>query len=255
MSGLLLGILLSRPVSSFVADFFGWRAVFGFGALTMTITMAVLFFTIPGRQPDHKASYFQLIRSLKELFVTMPVLRRRSLYQGLMFGAFSLFWTAVPVELMHHYGLSQSAIAVFALVGAMGATSAPFAGRIADAGHTHRPTAVALTLGATGFLPILLFPRLGLIGLVSTGMVLDFAVQMNMVLGQRDIYALHPPSRSRLNSIYVTTIFIGGASGSALAGPLLEHGGWPCISLAGALLPLIALTHFLASTRRRPAIV
>src|ERR1700675_405794 len=153
MSGLLLGILLSRPLSSFIAGHFGWRAVFG--------SAAVLAFTIPSRQPDHKATYVELIRSLGTLVATMPVLRHRALYQGLMFATFSLFWTAVPVELIRHYGLSQTGVALFALVGAIGATSAPVAGRLADAGHSGRATLIALVVGALSFLPGLIHPALG----------------------------------------------------------------------------------------------
>jgi predicted MFS family arabinose efflux permease len=169
MSGLLLGILLSRPVSRFIADHFGWRSVFGFGAVLMAVVTTVLALTVPSRQPDHKATYWQLIKSLEHLVVTMPTLRHRSLYQGLMFATFSLFWTAVPVELMRHYGLSQTAIAVFALVGAIGATSAPVAGRLADAGHTQLATNIALSVGVLAYLPALFHPQFGVFGLVVTG--------------------------------------------------------------------------------------
>lgn len=245
MSGLVLGILLSRPISSFIAGQFGWRAVFGFGAVVMTIVTVLLALTLPGRRPNHSASYPELIRSLEHLVTTLPVLRRRSLYQGLLFGSFSLFWTAVPIELTNHYHLSQTAVAVFSLVGAMGATSAPIAGRLADAGHTHRATAFALALAAIGYLPAMLVPGLGVFGLVGTGLLLDFAVQMNLVLGQREIYQLDPNSRNRLNSIYMTSVFVGGAVGSAIASTLYKHGGWTWVAVAGMLFPLLALSRFL----------
>lgn len=249
MSGLLLGILLSRPVASFIADHFGWRAVFAFGAATMAIVTVLLMLTVPSRRPAHQATYMQLIRSLGRLVATQPVLRERSLYQGLMFGSFSLFWSAAPVELMHHHHLSQSAIALFSLVGAMGASSAPIAGRLADAGHTGRATVVALGLAAASFAPALFVPGAGVAGLVATGILLDFAVQMNMVLGQREIYALDAHSRNRLNSIYMTSIFVGGAIGSALASALYEHGGWTWIAIVGALFPLAALARFAFASR------
>ncbi|KGW60916.1 sugar (and other) transporter family protein [Burkholderia pseudomallei MSHR1029] len=249
MSGLLLGILLSRPVASFIADHFGWRAVFAFGAATMAIVTVLLMLTVPSRRPAHQATYMQLIRSLGRLVATQPVLRERSLYQGLMFGSFSLFWSAAPVELMHHHHLSQSAIALFSLVGAMGASSAPIAGRLADAGHTRRATVVALGLAAASFAPALFVPGAGVAGLVATGILLDFAVQMNMVLGQREIYALDAHSRNRLNSIYMTSIFVGGAIGSALASALYEHGGWTWIATVGALFPLAALARFAFASR------
>jgi len=245
MSGLLLGILLSRPISSVLADHFGWRAVFAYAAVLMAIVTTVLALTIPRRQPDHQATYFQLIGSLGELVKTLPVLRHRSLYQALMFASFSLFWTAVPVELTRQYGLSQSEIALFALVGAIGATSAPVAGRLADAGHTVRATLIALVVGALAYLPALIHPAWGVAGLVVTGIVLDFAVQMNMVLGQREIYALHAASRNRLNALYMTSIFVGGAFGSALASTLFERGGWPLVASIATAFPALALVHYL----------
>ncbi|MEX3636443.1 MFS transporter [Paraburkholderia sp. BR14320] len=245
MGGLLLGILLSRPLSSIVADHFGWRVVFAAAAVVMALVTTVLALTIPRRQPDHSATYSALIGSLLVLVRTMPVLRHRALYQGLMFASFSLFWTAVPVELTRQYGLSQSAIALFSLVGAIGATSAPVAGRLADAGHSIRATFLALIVAALSYLPALVHPASGVFGLVVTGIALDFAVQMNMVLGQREIYALHAASRNRLNALYMTSIFVGGAIGSALASTLFERGGWPLVAGVALAFPLLALVHFL----------
>ncbi|NUY30188.1 MFS transporter [Paraburkholderia sp. JPY303] len=245
MGGLLLGILLSRPLSSIVADHFGWRVVFEAAAVVMALVTTVLALTIPRRQPDHSATYFELIGSLLVLVRTMPVLRHRALYQGLMFASFSLFWTAVPVELTRQYGLSQSAIALFSLVGAIGATSAPVAGRLADAGYSIRATFVALIVAALSYLPALVHPATGVFGLVVTGIALDFAVQMNMVLGQREIYALHAASRNRLNALYMTSIFVGGAIGSALASTLFERGGWLLVAGVALAFPLVAFVHFL----------
>jgi predicted MFS family arabinose efflux permease len=127
----------------------------------------------------------------------------------------------------------------------MGATSAPIAGRLADAGHAHRATAIALALAAISYLPAMLLPGLGVFGLAGTGLLLDFAVQMNMVLGQREIYLLDPKSRNRLNSIYMTSVFVGGAVGSAIASTLYKHGGWTWVAVAGMLAPLLALSRFL----------
>lgn len=245
MGGLLLGILLARPLSSLVADHFGWRAVFGAAAVVMLGISLVLATTIPKRIPDHRASYGQLLFSLWTLLRRQPVLRQRAFYQACMFATFSLFWTAVPLELSRNHGLSQSQIALFALVGAIGAFAAPISGRLADAGHTRIATLGALLLGALSFLPALIHPAFGVIGLAVTGVVLDFCVQMNMVLGQRTVYALDAASRSRLNALYMTSIFVGGAIGSSIASPLFDHGGWTWVLIAGTALPLIALLAFL----------
>ncbi|WLH86603.1 MFS transporter [Pseudomonas sp. FP2338] len=250
MGGLLLGILLARPVSSLVADHFGWRAMFMAAAAVMVFISAVLMLTIPKRQPDHSASYGQLLGSLGTLLRKQPVLRQRAFYQGCMFAAFSLFWTAAPLELARNHGLSQSEIALFALVGALGAIAAPIAGRLADAGHTHRASLLAMVFAALSFLPALVHPLYSVIGLAVTGVVLDFCVQMNMVLGQRAVYALDANSRSRLNALYMTSIFIGGAFGSAIASSVYEHGGWLGVMLVGSAFPLVALLRFLSASRQ-----
>jgi len=244
MGGLLLGILLARPLSSFVADHFGWRIVFGGAAVLMGVIAAVLAATMPKRQPQHSASYGQLLSSLGGLYKKNPVLRQRAFYQACMFASFSLFWTAVPLELARRYGLSQSQIALFALVGATGAIAAPLSGRLADAGYTQVATRFALLFGALSFAPALIHPAFGIIGLAVTGVVLDFCVQMNLVVGQRTIYALDAASRSRLNGLYMTSIFVGGAIGSALASVLYDSGGWQWIAMAGGAFPVLALVRF-----------
>ncbi len=250
MGGLITGILLTRPVASFAADHFGWRAVFSGAAVVMAAISLLLATRVPRRQPAHQASYAALLRSLGTLVARQPVLRRRSLYQACMFASFTLFWTAVPLELAQRYGLSHSQIALFALIGAMGAIAAPISGRIADAGHSRVASLAALAIGVLGYAPSLAQPW-GVLGLCVTAVVLDFCVQMHMVLGQREIYALDSASRNRLNALYMTSIFIGAASGSALASPLYSRFGWPGVAVAGSLFPLLALGRFLLAQRAR----
>jgi predicted MFS family arabinose efflux permease len=245
MSGLLFGILLSRPLSGLVADHFGWRTVFAAAAVLMLAIVVLLGLTMPQRRPAHTASYGQLIRSLLVLLRTQPVLRQRAFYQACMFAAVALFWTAVPVELSRQHGFSQSQIALFALVGAAGAFAAPFTGRLADAGHGRIGTLIALAGAALSFLPTLIHPAFGVFGLAVTAVVLDLCMQMSMVIGQREVYALDAKARSRLNSIYMTAIFIGGAVGAAVASALYDHGGWAWVGIAGALFAVVALVKFL----------
>lgn len=250
MAGLLLGILLARPVASIIADHFGWRAVFFFAAGCMVFIALVIHFAIPKRLPTHNTRYFALLRSLKSLVISQPVLRQRAFYQGLMFASFSLFWTTVPVVLAREYGFSQTQIALFALVGAAGAVAAPIVGRLADKGYTYEMSLLAKVIALLCFLPSLFDLPNGIIILALTGVLIDFAVQANMVLGQRVIYSLEPQSRARLNAIYMTSIFLGGAVGSLIASSLYEFGGWESIALVAAAMPLIALIGFAYSAKK-----
>ncbi|WP_313643476.1 MFS transporter [Pseudomonas sp.] len=245
MSGLLLGILLARPVASVASEYIGWRGVFFSAALLMLVIAALVAVLLPQRKPSHHTGYPRLIGSVFKLARQYPVLRERSLYQGLLFASFSFFWTVAPIELIRHYGFSQNGVALFALVGAVGAIAAPIAGRLADAGHGHASTRVALLMAPTALL-VGGLPGLGYLGLVIAAVALDFAVQMNMVLGQREVYALDPHSRARLNAVFMTSIFVGGALGSMLASPLYENLGWATTSCAAAIIPALALVIFLA---------
>ncbi|WP_429513019.1 MFS transporter [Pseudomonas sp. BT76 TE3572] len=244
MSGLLLGILLSRPLSSLLVDVFGWRGVFFSAAALMAVIALITAIALPRRVPTHQATYVALIGSVFALARRHPVLRQRSMYQGLLFASFSLFWTLAPIELMRHHGFSQAQVAIFALVGAVGAVAAPIAGRLADAGHSRRGTLVALLLAPVSLL-IAALPGSSYLWLVVCAVLLDFAVQLNMVLGQREVYAIDPHSRARLNAVYMTSIFVGGALGSLVASPLYEHFGWSLSAVSVALLPALALTMFL----------
>ncbi|AZD80276.1 MFS transporter [Pseudomonas chlororaphis] len=244
MSGLLLGILLSRPLSSLLAQAFGWRGVFFSAAGLMAVIACVMAVALPRRMPTHQSSYGELIGSVFSLARRHAGLRERSLYQGLLFASFSLFWTIVPIELIRQHGFSQAQVAVFALVGAVGAIAAPIAGRLADAGHGQRGTLVALLLAPLSLL-IGALPGSGYLWLVVCAVLLDFAVQLNMVLGQREVYAIDPHSRARLNAVYMTSIFVGGALGSLVASPLYEQVGWSLSATSIAAVPGLALLLFL----------
>ena len=256
MSGLLLGIMLARPVASLIASAFGWRFLFGASAVVMVLLGVVLRVLLPQRRPVAAHSYASLIGSLWTLLRQTPVLRRRAAYQASLFAAFSLFWTAVPLELAAApFHLTQRGIALFALAGAAGAIAAPIAGRIADRGWSQVATGLSLAAVAVAFLLARLGGTGSMAALLVAGVLLDLGVQSNLVLGQRAIYALGAHARSRLNGIYMAIFFAGGALGSALASPATTAGGWALVSWIGVAIPAAALllyaTEFIRPGSRR----
>jgi predicted MFS family arabinose efflux permease len=248
MSGLLMGIMLARPVASLVADAFGWHAIFVLSAIGTAALAFVLRAKLPLRQPQGGMHYFELLASMWHLLKTTPILRRRAAYQACMFGAFSVFWTCVSLELTGpHFGISQSGVAIFALVGVTGALVSPIAGHRADQGKSRSTTFAALTLGALAFaLPLLIHSsqlvNLGVLVLAS--IILDMGVSANLVTGQRAIFALPAEVRSRLNGLYMALFFMGGAIGSSLGGWMFAAHGWTGVLWTGLAFPLIALCIF-----------
>ncbi|MFL6659501.1 MAG: MFS transporter [Massilia sp.] len=255
MSGLLLGIMLARPAASLIADYASWHAVFG-GAAVLTFVLALaLRRLLPQRLPASTLSYGGLIASLWHLFASTPLLRQRGLYQAGLFGAFSLFWTVTPMVLAGpQFQLSQTGIAIFALVGMAGAVISPVAGRLADAGHTVAATAAALTLGCVSFALPMIAPgsrtlALGL--LVAASILLDMGVALNLVLGQRAIFNLGAATRSRLNALYIAMFFVGGACGSALGAWAYARYGWQAALLTGMAFTGLPLLFWLKELVRR----
>jgi len=249
--GLLLGILLARPVSSSLAGLAGWRVVFGGAAGLVLVFVAVLSSRLQPLQPSGKTPYPRLIASLGTVFVQQRALRKRSLSHAAMFASFSLFWTASP-WLLAAQGYSQHDIALFALAGAGGTLIAPVAGRLADRGHT-RWVSVCAMLGAS--LAFALTWHGGPLWLmVVAAIVVDAGVQANHVVGQREVLGIDPALRNRLNSVYMAIFFAGAAMASSAAGPLFRQ-GWPDVALVGAVLPLVALAIYLGYERisSRPA--
>ncbi|OAS16736.1 MFS transporter [Paenibacillus oryzisoli] len=248
MSGLLLGIMLSRPLSSVVADFLGWHAVFALSAAAIISLAIVLSKVLPERKPTNATRYTALLASMWGLLRTTPILRRRAAYHAFVFATFSLFWTTVPLLLsgpMFHF--SQIKIALFALVGVAGAIAAPIAGRLADRGWTKPATGIALVTVVCSMLLPLIFrtgSMTGIIILVVAAILLDAGVSANLVLGQRALFSLSPEIRSRLNGLFMAIFFFGGAIGSAIGGWTYATGGWSAVLWIGMAFPLAAILYF-----------
>lgn len=249
MTGLLLGILLARTVSSLAAAAWGWRTIYLLSAVLMLLVALAVVRLLPHRRPDHDAGYVQLMRSVLTLVREEPALRRRAACQALMFGAFSAFWTSVAFELSGKHGLGQLGIAMFALVGAAGAAAAPIAGRLADSGHGRIGSGIVLALAVLA----LLLADAGsgsVIVLAIAGVLLDLAVQSHQSFSQREIYGLRPDARARINTVFMTTIFVGGAICSAVAGALYASSGWGGVCLFAAVLPLAGFGIWAAAAVR-----
>jgi predicted MFS family arabinose efflux permease len=247
MSGLLFGIMLARPTSSLIADQLGWHAVFALSALAIVLLAALLAIRLPIRHPSAGTRYAVLIGSLWTLLKSTPVLQRRAFYQACLFSVFSLFWTTVPLELAQGFHLSQTGIALFALVGVAGAVAAPVAGRLADRGLSKRGTLLAIGLViASLLLPLLAQSHspFGLAVLLLAAIVIDMGVSANLVFGQRAIFTLGAEVRSRLNGLYIAIFFGGGALGSAVGAWVYAAYGWHATVLVALAAPLAALAYF-----------
>lgn len=250
MSGLLVGIMLARPLASFMADSLGWRSVFYLSAaLTGSIGVA-LAFTLPQREPHSRLAYCAIVRSMISLARKHRPLRLRAFYQAALFAAFNLFWTVAPLVLLRQFHFTQNKVALFALAGAGGALAAPFAGWMADRGKTYLTTLLAHAVLVLGFIAAGLAVGAGMvIAFATTGFLIDAAVQLNQITGQKIIFDISQEARSRVNSIYLTSMFAVGATGSLIGSASFDLGGWALSAGVGAATGAVSLLVFFIAER------
>lgn len=230
MTGLLLGILLSRVASGLIAQQFGWRTVYGLAALAVAGIGLASWRGLPRFAPTTTLAYGALLKSMTELWQRHAELRRATWAQGLLSLAFSAFWSTLAVMLLQRYQMGSATAGAFGLAGAAGALAAPLAGRLADRRGPGWVTRVGSALTALSFAAMALelwlpeSARLPL--LVAATIGFDFGAQATLVAHQSTIYSLEPAARSRLNAVLLTGMFIGMAVGSALASVVLAQVGW-----------------------------
>ena len=255
MSGLLIGVLLARVLAGLLNQVLSWRAIYMVAAGLMLAMLLLLQRELPWNRQGPRAtlSYGALLASLGELARQEPVLRRRSLYGGLVFGAFSVLWTSLAFLLARPpYGFGQAVIGLFGLFGVAGASMASLAGRLADRGLARSVTGASLGLLLVSFALVGLGAHM-LLALIAGILLLDLAVQGTHITNQSEIYKLRPEARSRLTTVYMVTYFVGGALGSALSAWAYGQFGWGAVALVGAsfasLGVLLWLTELLPARR------
>lgn len=240
MSGLLTGILLARTLSGAVGSSFGWRAMFGLGAALVVAMAVLLAMSLPHRPPAKRTPYGALLLSLGTLARSQPALRRAIMIQGGLFGAFNIFWTTLALFLQGPaFHLGPEVAGLFGVVGVIGVLLAPWAGKQADRRGPEGVIGLGIWLVIGAFALFALAPNLA--GLVGGVILLDAGVQMAMISNQSVIFALVPEARNRINTIYMTGMFLAGSIGSAAAGVAWVDFGWPAVCVLGLVFSLISL--------------
>lgn len=261
MAGVLSGILFSRTLSGFVGAHFGWREMFWLGVPMALVAAALMAITLPDHAPVSRMAYGNALRSLAHLWKREHALRSAALMQAALFASFTAFWTVLALYLATpKFGLGADVAGLFGIVGAVGVFAAPLAGRVADRQGPHFVVWLGIVLTIASWLLFGLWSSLA--ALVLGVVVLDFGIQSALVSNQHIIYALDPEARSRLNTIFMTAMFLGGAAGAALASLVWSDAGWGGVTVLGGLLGVVALAvkamthrsrqHGVAKSNARP---
>ena len=246
MTGLLLGILLSRVVAGVVAEHLGWRAMYVAAAGAVALLGVALHRGLPRFVPTSDLPYRALLGSLATLWRQHPELRRASIAHAFLALPFGAFWSTLAVYLHRPpFELGSTAAGAFGLAGAAGALAAPISGRLSDRRGPELVTRLTAGRAARSFASMALAPlfpvagQLAILALATVGF--DLGVQAAQIAHQTIVYGIEPAARSRLNAIFMVTMFLGMASGGALGTQALARWGWPGVVVLTTTSAVIAL--------------
>ncbi|MBP2431874.1 MULTISPECIES: MFS transporter [Bradyrhizobium] len=240
VSGILGGILLSRTIAGFVGSHFGWREMFWLGAPLALGAAALVRLILPRHHVPQGIGYPAALRTLVHLLVEEPTLRLAAATQAMLFASFIAFWTVLSLHLREPaFGLGPEIAGLFGVIGASGMLAAPLAGRVADKRGPHLVIAIAAAVSLSSWA---IFGGWNAVtGLIVGVVLLDAGVNAALVSNQHLIFALRPEARSRLNTVFMTAMFVGGSLGSLGASWAYTHLSWLGVCGYGAALATAGL--------------
>ena len=251
VSGIMLGILLGRTISGVVGEAYGWRAVYALEAAFMLPVWFIAAKLLPPGVPRSNLSYPRLLASLWPLMRDNSPIRQSMLVQALLWACFNAFWVNLAGLLANGpWQLGSAWAGGFGIIGAVGAFAASYGGRAADKVGCRKVIGASVGIVTLAFL-LLAGAQTSLILLVIGVIVLDIGVQAGLVANQTRAFAVDPKAQGRINSLYMTATFVGGAVGATVSGWLMARFGWVGIVEFGVVLGVLAgVIHWLGAPRQ-----
>ncbi|MDD2658046.1 MAG: MFS transporter [Candidatus Pacebacteria bacterium] len=245
MTGFLIGILCSRTLGGFIAEFFGWRSVFWGAVVLIGVVALAAWRLLPAVAPAARGTYIGLLGGLWELVKNRAVLRKSMMTQALIAGSLGAFWSTLAMMLAEPpFALGAGLAGVFGLAGAAGALAAPLFGHLADRSGPMVPIRAGclLVVAAFGLMPLV--P--GSLWVLGIGAVLfDLGVMASMISHQAIINGLDASARSRLNGLLVTAAMAGVAAGTWVGNWAFAQFGWNGVCAVGIFAGASALARSL----------
>lgn len=236
ISGLLTGILASRVVSGFIGELFGWREMYFIAAGMMLVCAIIVLKVLPDIQPNFKGKYSGLMKSLLTLLKEFPQLGIYSVRAALNFGSFLAMWSCLAFKMgQAPFFANSNVIGLLGLCGIAGALTASFVGKYVKRVGVRRFNFIGCGLILLAWL-LLFTGENTYIGIIAGIIIIDIGMQCIQLSNQTSVFYLCPQASNRINTIFMTTYFIGGSLGTFLAGTFWHWHGWHGVILIGAIL-------------------
>lgn len=228
-AGVIFGILVARVGAGVVAEHFGWRAVYWIASGAMVaITLALPAIMDRGvrDKPASTISYGALLTSLMGLGRKYREVVLSGAIQGIGFGQFIAMWLGLALHLTGPaMGYGTDVVGYLAGFAAVSVFTTPYWGRLADRIGPRKARlrfAVAQTAGVS-----LLYPFGDSLALLMIPLLIGNIVGPAIDVTSRMTYlSLDSAIRTRLTTIYIVMMFIGGSIGSLAGTAVFSAFGW-----------------------------
>ncbi|MBN3944200.1 MFS transporter [Nostoc sp. NMS9] len=239
-TGILIGVLGARVFSGYIAEWLSWRYVYGFSAVMILIVIVLLKIYLPNVKNEFDGYYLELLSSTLQQLKRFSLLREASLISGLLFGVFCSFWTTLTFHLSGApFYFKSDTIGMYGFVAIAGALMAPVFGKLADRGNSQRSLTIAVSM-VIASLVIAKIASNSALAIAVAVLLVDVGVQAVQVTNVARIYTLDAQSNSRINTVYMTTYFIGGAVGTSIGLLCWNLGGWNLVTWQMLVFTLLA---------------
>lgn len=242
ISGLLTGILASRVISGFVGEILGWREMYLIAAILMLLCTLIVLKVLPDIQPTFQGKYVDLMKSVFVLIKNYPALRIYSIRAGLAFSSFLAMWSCLAFKMGEApFYAGSDVIGVLGLCGIAGALTASFVGKYVKKVGIRNFNYIGCILIISAWI-FLYFGGNSYVGIIVGILLIDIGIQCIQLSNQTYIFEICPSASNRVNTIFMTTYFIGGSLGTFLAGSCWQAWGWGGVAGIGVILTLLSLS-------------
>ncbi len=253
-AGIIGGILLARAGAGFLGENFGWRTVY-FVAASLMLIVSIALPLIMEERENHKTahqSYGQLIYSILPIIRTHPDIIRAGAIQALSFGIFLAVWLGLGLHLTSpEMGYGVDTVGYLAAISALNLVTTPRMGAWADKVGAYKARIILAAIQLVGVASLFVVGHniwllmIPLITMNLVGPVIDITGRMTFLSQDATV-------RTRLMTVYIFLMFLGGGMASWAGTIAYDWAGWNGNVTFAFIMSLLVLTVSWWSYQKTP---
>lgn len=241
VSGVMLGILSARVLSGYIGEWFGWRAMFWIIAGLMFVSMAVSLRCIPQVRESFRGTYAELMKTVGKIFCSYPRIRLYSLRPAMGFASMLVIWSCMAFHLAQPpFNAGSDAVGMLGLCGVVGALLASGIGRLVGRLGVLRMSVIGALCQLTAWATVLVYGDC-YTGMIAGIILADIGAQFQQISNQSGCLQVLPEATNRLNTIFMTSLFICGSLGTLCAAIAWQQAGWAGVCITGMIFASLSL--------------